>query len=25
LLDYTCIHCRALHPILKQFVQQHSN
>jgi uncharacterized membrane protein/thiol-disulfide isomerase/thioredoxin len=25
LLDYTCIHCRALHPILTQVTQQYSN
>ena len=25
LLDYTCIHCRALHPILTQLSQQYSN
>ena len=25
LVDYTCIHCRALHPILTRFSQQYSN
>ncbi|HUC84981.1 MAG TPA: vitamin K epoxide reductase family protein [Candidatus Acidoferrales bacterium] len=25
LLDYSCVHCRALHPILKQLTQQYSN
>jgi uncharacterized membrane protein len=25
LLDYTCIHCRALHPLLEQLTQQYSN
>ncbi|MGA2244472.1 MAG: vitamin K epoxide reductase family protein [Verrucomicrobiota bacterium] len=25
LLDYTCIHCRALHPILEQLTQQYPN
>ena len=25
LVDYTCIHCRALHPILKELAQQYSN
>ena len=25
LLDYTCIHCRALHPILEQMSRQYSN